>query len=397
MNIVERINSDKRLKLLLVLILLSTIVLFMKIFYEYYVYSKNSSLEETKVVLKDNVEKIIEYSNVLKLNNGKIDSNNKKITLSAEYNNSANYNVYVKVNNSVSNLALKVIDNNGTSNIIDLSNKNGLYLVKSDCAINNSKDEWTFEVSGDTTNVDIDVILREDKVKISDYIKEMSSNNLYYLDSDNTYRYVGSNPNNYISINNELYRIIGVFDDRLKVIKNDYATSDMLGLDGAYFASYQIGDTYYKGSIYDDVSTYYWNNASKVNNWEESNLNKINLNVNFRNYLGSSISLVDGDIILMDINDYYYSSYPEFWGVDNYLNGISINYLYMGLDEWTISKVEGTSNYVYFIFSNGHVNDSSSYGKVDNISAVRPVFYLKNDCVFISGNGSNTEPFIVSI
>ena len=398
MNLVERINKDKRLKLLLFLILLVTVVLFMKIFYEYYVYSKNSELEETKVVLNDEKSvEIINYSDVLKLDNGKLDSNNNKISLSAEYSNSANYNVYVKVNNNVSNLALNVIDNNGVSNRLDLSNKTGLYLVKSDCPINNSKDEWTFEVSGDTTNVDIDVILREDKVKISDYIKELSNNNLYYLDSDNTYRYVGSNPNNYISINNELYRIIGVFQDRLKVIKNDYATSDMLGMDGAYFNSYQIGDTYYKGSIYDDVSTYYWNNASKVNNWEESNLNKINLNVNFRNYLGSSISLIDGDIILMDVSDYYYSSYPEFWGVDNYLNGLSTNYLYMGLDEWTISKVEGTSNYVYFIFSDGHVNNSKNYGKVENISAVRPVFYLKNDCVFISGNGSVTEPFIVSI
>ena len=398
MNLVERINKDKRLKLLLFLILLVTVVLFMKIFYEYYVYSKDRKLEETKVVLNnDESVEVIKYSDVLKLDNGKLDSTNKVVSLSAEYNNSANYNVYVKVNNSVSNLVLKVIDNKGTSNIIDLSNKSGLYLVKSDCIINNSKDEWIFEVSGDTTNVDIDVILREDKVKISDYIKELSNNNLYYLDSDNTYRYVGSNPNNYISINNELYRIIGIFDDKLKVIKNDYATSDMLGLNGAYFASYQIGDTYYKGSIYDDVSTYYWNNASKVNNWEESNLNKINLNVNFKNYLGNSINIIDGDIMLMDVSDYYYSSYSEFWGKDNYLNGLSTNYLYMGLDEWTISKVEGTSNYVYFIFSNGKVNDSSSYGKVDNISAVRPVFYLNSDCVFISGNGSITEPFIVSI
>ena len=398
MNLVERINKDKRLKLLLFLILLVTVVLFMKIFYEYYVYSKNSELEETKVVLNnDESVEIINYSDVLKLDNGKLDSNNNKISLSAEYSNSANYNVYVKVNNNVSNLALNVIDNNGVSNRLDLSNKAGLYLVKSDCAINNSKDEWTFEVSGDTTNVDIDVILREDKVKISDYIKELSNNNLYYLDSDNTYRYVGSNPNNYISINNELYRIIGVFNGKLKVIKSDYATSDMLGLDGAYFNTYQIGDTYYKGSIYDNVSTYYWNNESRVNNWEESNLNKINLNVNFKNYLGNSINIIDGDIMLMDVSDYYYSSYPEFWGVDNYLNGISTNYLYMGLDEWTMSKVDGTSNYVYFIFSDGAVNDNSNYGKVDNISAVRPVFYLNSECIFVSGNGSITEPFIVSI
>ena len=61
MNLVERINKDKRLKLLLFLILLVTVVLFMKIFYEYYVYSKNSELEETKVVLND--EKSVEIIN----------------------------------------------------------------------------------------------------------------------------------------------------------------------------------------------------------------------------------------------------------------------------------------------------------------------------------------------
>src|SRR5690625_668826 len=124
MNLVERINKDKRLKLLLFLILLVTVVLFMKIFYEYYVYSKDRKLKETKVVLNNDKDiDVIKYSEVLKLDNGKLDSTNKIVSLSAEYNNSANYNVYVKVNNNVSNLVLKVIDNNGTSNIIDLSNK----------------------------------------------------------------------------------------------------------------------------------------------------------------------------------------------------------------------------------------------------------------------------------
>ena len=66
MNLVERINKDKRLKLLLFLILLVTVVLFMKIFYEYYVYSKDRKLEETKVVLNDDESvEVIKYSEVL--------------------------------------------------------------------------------------------------------------------------------------------------------------------------------------------------------------------------------------------------------------------------------------------------------------------------------------------
>ena len=35
------------------------------------------------------------------------------------------------------------------------------------------------------------------------------------------YRYIGSSPNNYITFNDEVWRIIGVFDGRIKIIRND--------------------------------------------------------------------------------------------------------------------------------------------------------------------------------
>ena len=35
------------------------------------------------------------------------------------------------------------------------------------------------------------------------------------------YRYIGKNPNNYITFNDEVWRIIGVFDGRIKIIRND--------------------------------------------------------------------------------------------------------------------------------------------------------------------------------
>ena len=47
------------------------------------------------------------------------------------------------------------------------------------------------------------------------------SDELANLDPDGNIRYVGENPNNYVQFNNELWRIIGIFDNKLKIIRND--------------------------------------------------------------------------------------------------------------------------------------------------------------------------------
>ena len=62
---------------------------------------------------------------------------------------------------------------------------------------------------------------------------------------DNSYRYAGANPNNFICFGSDattcpddnLYRIIGVIDGKVKLIKYDYANSNLLGTDGDYEGS----------------------------------------------------------------------------------------------------------------------------------------------------------------
>ena len=76
-----------------------------------------------------------------------------------------------------------------------------------------------------------------------------SYTNIYHHDSalangagDNSYRYAGANPNNFVCFGtnttpcptDNLYRIIGVFGNQVKLIKYDYATSALLGTDGDY-------------------------------------------------------------------------------------------------------------------------------------------------------------------
>ena len=153
-------------------------------------------------------------------------------------------------------------------------------------------------------------------------------NGLYYHDGvgsytnasqeagDNSYRYSGADPNNYVCFgsdaetcpNEYLYRIIGAFDEdsdgeySVKLIKADYTTSAMLGTNGRdYVGNYDGYTANYKGSM--DINTigaYRWNYDTSVNlggsnNWATSELNKTNLNTNYINYLGSSWSFMIED------------------------------------------------------------------------------------------------------
>ena len=66
-----------------------------------------------------------------------------------------------------------------------------------------------------------------------EYIEKLYSNELSRIENglkkDNTedqnIRYYGSNPNNYVSFNNELWRIIGVFGDNVKLIRSESLAS----------------------------------------------------------------------------------------------------------------------------------------------------------------------------
>lgn len=114
---------------------------------------------------------------------------------------------------------------------------------------------------------------------VKDYCKENQN-----LADCNSYRFsaVSDDVNNYVCFDssespcpsNNLYRIIGVFGLQVKLIKADYATSDLLGTDGDYA----------------EGNSYYWNYkaANNVSNdWSSSLLNTVNLNTNLLKNLGT--------------------------------------------------------------------------------------------------------------
>ena len=235
-----------------------------------------------------------------------------------------------------------------------------------------------------------------------------------------------------------LYRIIGVFEDKVKLIKYDYATSTLLGTDGDYSGSDTPDTNYYKGSL-TSIDQYYWNNATVTNTWSESNLNKINLNTNFINNIGStwankiatttwkvggntwnniveSVPSIayqneivspsenikyDAKIGLMYASDYGFAASPSAWTKTLYnyggndANGTlikTINWMYMGVWEWTISRFSAFSDSAFIVFYDGHV--SSGYVSFD--FGVRPSFNLLSSITYVSGSGSAVDPILIN-
>ena len=310
---------------------------------------------------------------------------------------------------------------------------------------------------------DVEVITLADYIINEVYTGTDGENGLYYHDADlangaqdNSYRYSGANPNNYVCFGSDeetcpadnLYRIIGVFDDdkdsnyQIKLIKSDYTTSTMLGTNGRdYAGAYSYSTSNYKGSM--DTSTiagYRWNYDTSVssggsNNWTTSEFNTINLNTNYWNYLdttwqdliattiwhlggmtsssntvkefydgernntgyGSNPTTYTDEIGLMYPSDYGYAANPDAWTKDisDYDSSTikSNNWLYMGLYEWTITPRSSRSNLVSSVNYFGNLSiDVANTGY-----AARPVFYLKSNVALQGGNGTSNDPFILAV
>ena len=310
---------------------------------------------------------------------------------------------------------------------------------------------------------DVEVITLADYIINEVYTGTDGENGLYYHDADlangaqdNSYRYSGANPNNYVCFGSDeetcpaenLYRIIGVFDDdkdsnyQIKLIKADYTTSDMLGTDGRdYYGAYSNSTSNYKGSMeLSTIAGYRWNYDTSVSsggssNWTTSEFNTINLNTNYWNYLdttwqdliattiwhlggmtsssntvkefydgernntgyGSNPTTYTDEIGLMYPSDYGYAANPDAWTKDisDYDSSTikSNNWLYMGLYEWTITPLSSGSSAVFYVRSNGYLN----YSSASSGYAARPVFYLKSNVALQGGNGTSNDPFILAV
>ena len=253
---------------------------------------------------------------------------------------------------------------------------------------------------------------------------------------DNSYRYAGANPNNYVCFGSDanlcptdnLYRIIGVIDDKVRLIKYDYATSNLLGTNGDYSTYVSTPGSTYKGSL-TEIDGYRWNQENEENTWSKSNLNKINLNTNFINNIGTTwankiatttwkvgvgeftglpSAIYQNEILntqateysdkmgLVYVSDYGFAASSDMWTIalDSYTTtATNNNWLYMGSGEWTISPKTTAFDTVHGISYDGKI--MSAFVGMDSWG-VRPVFNLESSVTYVSGDGTQSSPIRIN-
>ncbi len=103
---------------------------------------------------------------------------------------------------------------------------------------------------------------------------------------------------------------------------------------------------------------------------------------------------------LMYVSDYMYGTNPSNFAIEasNYENEDvkNNNWLYMGLWEWSISRMTNSDVYVRHIAITGYADKGSVVNK--NTDAVRPCFYISSSAKLKSGNiGTSTNPYRLAI
>ena len=256
------------------------------------------------------------------------------------------------------------------------------------------------------------------------------SNEIATDDLDNNARYIGANPNNYVSFNDELWRIIGVFNNiddgtdtketRLKIIRNEpYST-------GMAWDTDDVND-WTTASLQEELNTTYLNSITSPYKEMISNA-KWNLG-GVGSYISSSNGLAShfygyergttvytgrpttwtGQIGLMYPSDYGYATSGGSsvnrasclakelfdWGSSSYSDCKNNDWLYDSSNgQRTLTPRSTNSRSVFNVDNRGNVHDSDASG---TYIAVSPALYLSSNVKISGGDGSVSSPFELSL
>lgn len=240
--------------------------------------------------------------------------------------------------------------------------------------------------------------------------------------ADDSYRYSGasSDVKNYVCLGSDatdcpednLYRIIGVFgannhgikDQQLvKVIKNtsygNIAWHTSQNNDWSNASLNQTLNTTFKteklSGLEDKIAEVTW----KVSGY---NSNKVTAKTFFVTEITNTTKKYTGKIGLMYASDYGFATIQDYWTTNLnmfYSAARNKDWLYLGVNEWTLSPRSDSSTTTWYIYSSGEIyldTSPQAYNLVTYKYAVRPAFYLSSSVNFASGDGSSTSPYRIN-
>ena len=238
---------------------------------------------------------------------------------------------------------------------------------------------------------------------ISNYSQD--SNELYY--NNENLLYYGENPNNYVIFNNLLWRIIGVYNGKVKIISNDSIGNYIYDTEMTSWGSSQLNlllnNLYYESKS----GTCYKNNEVGNCDFTNTGLNTISKNQiekfeydlesislkEINNIFETKINKLDkasSNITILSLTDYINSfNCQEETCLTNNSWLTTNNELLLATN--TISEdIETTYN--IFIDEDSNLNING-----ENIKEylIKPVVQLKKEIYIVSGEGTRENPYIL--
>lgn len=241
------------------------------------------------------------------------------------------------------------------------------------------------------------------------------------------YRYIGADPNNYVTFNNETWRIIGVFtvddgtgkkEERLKIIRNEsignmaWDSNNINDWSNATLnANLNSGD-YWTNILSDNAKSMIGDTLWYLGRTSNHTSSTNGLTSHFYSYergttvySGRDTSWV-GKVGLMYPSDYGYATSGGSttdrnaclnkelynWDSSSYSDCKNNDWLYeSSYHQWTITPHASIYDYVFGVGSAGFLDGNhalKAYG-------VRPVVFLKSSIKIVDGDGRSSNPYIL--
>ena len=276
-----------------------------------------------------------------------------------------------------------------------------------------------------TTGVDTLIALTDNKDNSGLYTITHPKDSTLQIGNDKDiteYRYRGASPKNYVTFNNEVWRIIGVFptddgtgkiENRIKIIKDQ-------SIGNKYWDTSGSNNWARPATLNTELNTTYLNSLDSTSK---------NMISNTKYYLGGyKTSDIQKDVMYQyerkikntKSNEFYYDKNPNSWvgklglmyasdygyavsdectqNLYNYNNATckNNNWLFKSNTEWILPQdvSSSSSNNAFTVNSDGPVGiNVVNYSQL----AVRPVLYLNPDVKIIVGHGTSTDPYVIGI
>ena len=271
---------------------------------------------------------------------------------------------------------------------------------------NGSNSSYTFENLDKNTGYNISVRVTNEKglqtekeltnkIDINDNL--VTSGDGLYTDPYTADRYIyrGSNPNNHVIFNNELWRIIALEPDgTYQIIRDTFLGEMPWSTEDSNVWTLPVSlNTYLNNEYYnsltdkDDITSHNFNIGSSTQDNDDL----------ASQFTEEKNSVWNGKVGLMTASDYINANSNtvdcnSFLKLTNNRDLCSAtNYLLKGETAWTITAKKGSSSSVYAVSG----SSSRLYNEDNGVdySTVQPVVYLKNDTEIKIGDGTLNNPF----